>query len=55
MIVVRDREAGNIIEVVASVDEGERIIEQYEAIDKIEGIYEPNFYEIAEIQITFSN
>lgn len=43
--IVRDREAGNIIEKVNSMKEGIELIEQFESEDKAEGIYEENFYE----------
>lgn len=49
MIVVRDREAGNIIDEVATFEEGLRLIQEYETRDIIECCYEPNFYEVAEI------
>lgn len=49
MIVVRDREAGNIIDVVLSIQEGEKLIAMYEEIDKREGLYSEDFYEVAEI------
>ena len=53
--VVRDRLAGNIIEQVNSIEEGEALICQYEESDKDEGIYEENFYEVAEIITTTQN
>lgn len=51
MIVVRDREAGNIIEIVKSVEAGKKLIEEYEEMDKRDGIYEENFYEVAEVKV----
>lgn len=48
-IVVRDREAGNIIEEVGSIAEGIGLIAKYEAEDLIDGTYEKDFYEVAEI------
>ncbi len=45
-IYVADREAGNIIEEVASIEEGLELIEKYEKKDKKEGIYTPNFYAV---------
>lgn len=48
--VTRDREAGNVIDEFATLKEAEAAIEQYEADDQAEGIYEPDFYEIAEIE-----
>ena len=44
----RDREAGNIIEYFSTKEEAEQAIEEYEKADKAEGIYEPDFYEVAE-------
>ena len=52
MIVVRDREAGNLIDEVKSIEEGETRIEEYEKKDKEEGTYEPDFYEVVEIKET---
>lgn len=49
MVVVRDKEAGNVITPVNSRREGEELIRLYEADDLIEGCYEPDFYEVAEI------
>ena len=48
MLVVRDKEAGNIITTVNTVAEGEALIELYEADDIANGVYEENFYEVAE-------
>lgn len=48
MFVVRDREAGNIIERVESRADGERLIADFEQIDRSEGVYTPDFYEVAE-------
>lgn len=50
MIVVRDREAGNIIEIVESVKAGQKLIEKYEEMDKRAGLYTSNFYEVAEVE-----
>lgn len=50
MIVVRDREAGNVIEIVESIEAGKKLIEKYEKDDQKEGIFERNFYEVAEIE-----
>ena len=48
--ITRDREAGNVIDEFATLAEAEAAIEKYEADDKEEGIYEPDFYEVAEIE-----
>lgn len=45
-IYVADKETGTIIEEVASIKEGLKLIEKYEKKDKKEGIYTPNFYDI---------
>lgn len=45
---VRDREAGNIIEIVNSLEEAEKLIANFEESDKNEGIYEEDFYEAVE-------
>lgn len=50
MLVVRDREAGYIITQVNSLVEGENLIEEFEANDKLNHEYTPNFYEVAEIE-----
>lgn len=47
--VVRDREAGNVIERVSSIEEGEALIAEYEEADRRDGTYTPDFYEVAEI------
>lgn len=49
MIVIRDRQAGNIIEQVKSYDEGEEVLSRFEAEDKAEGTYEEDFYEVANV------
>ena len=43
-----DRETGTIIDEVKSVNEGLKLIREYEAEDKAEGNYEPGFYEIVD-------
>jgi hypothetical protein len=47
--VTRDKEAGNIIEYFNTKEEAQQAIEDYERSDKIEGIYEADFYEVAEL------
>lgn len=44
--VVRDREAGNVIECVSSIEEGEALIEEYEEEDRKDGTFTPDFYEV---------
>ena len=48
--VTRDREAGNIIDEFATLAEAEAAINEYEEDDRRRGIYEPDFYEVAEIE-----
>lgn len=47
---VRDREAGNIIEYVSSLEEGKNLIKEFEMLDKMEMNYTPNFYEVIKIE-----
>ena len=47
MWVVRDREAGNVIDEFCTYEEAEKALEEYEKEDKGNGEYTPNFYEIA--------
>jgi len=49
VLVIRDREAGNIIEQVSSMEEGMELIQEFEEKDKAEGTFEEGFYEIAEV------
>ena len=46
MWVVCDRECGNIIEYTETLEEAELVVRDYEEIDKAEGNYTPDFYEI---------
>ena len=41
---VADTQTGNFIEEVGTLEEGKKLIEQYEADDKSKGTYEENFY-----------
>ena len=50
MFVVRDKEAGNIITEVPSIEVGCALIQLYEEDDIINDVFEPNFYEVAEIE-----
>lgn len=45
--VIRDRESGNIISTFETIEEAERCLQVYEQADKRDGIYTPDFYEIA--------
>lgn len=46
--IVRDAEAGNVIEEFDTMEEAETALEEYEAQDKAEGTYEEGFYEVVE-------
>ena len=46
--IIQDREAGNIITKVDTLEEAKRLLEAYETMDKEEGTYTPDFYEIVE-------
>lgn len=50
-LVVRDSLAGNIIEEVATLEEGKNLIKKFEEEDKEEDNYTPDFYEVAEVEI----
>lgn len=41
-----NRETGMFIEEVNSIEEGKELINKYEKIDKEEGTYEDNFYDV---------
>ena len=43
-----DNEAGNIIEHAETIEQAQQIIAEYEAADKKDGTYTPNFYSIRE-------
>ena len=47
---VRDREAGNEIDYYDSYEAAKEGLEMFEASDREEGIYEKDFYEVAEIE-----
>ena len=46
MYKIIDREAGNIIEQAETIKQAQEIIAEYEAADKRDGTYTPDFYEI---------
>lgn len=50
MYAIRDREAGNMIDIFYTLEEAEKAIEEYENDDMKEGVYTPDFYEIVEIK-----
>lgn len=45
---VADRQTGTFIEEIATIDEGLKLIRQYEEADKAEGTYEEDFYSIVD-------
>lgn len=46
---VIDRESGNLIEQVYSIEEGQDLIMEYEEQDKEDGVYVADFYEVVSI------
>lgn len=46
--IIRDREAGNIIECFDTYCEAETMLSKFEEMDRTEGIYTEDFYEIVE-------
>ncbi len=45
---VADRQTGTLIDEITTIDEGLELIRQYEKVDKAEGAYEEDFYEIVD-------
>ena len=48
-IVIRDREAGNVITEFDTVEEAKKELAKYEAQDKKDGSYTEDFYEIYDL------
>jgi DNA-directed RNA polymerase subunit RPC12/RpoP len=46
---IQDREAGNVIERNLTIHQAEKLLKPYEATDKKDGNYTPDFYEIKEV------
>ena len=46
--IIRDREAGNVIDEFEKLEEAEAALELYEEEDRINDCYTPDFYEIVE-------
>ena len=46
--IIRDREAGNKIDICDTLEEAEKQLKQFEEDDKKNGCYTPDFYEIVE-------
>lgn len=47
-IFVACRDTGEFIREVSSIEEAQKCIEEYEANDKRDGIYEPNYYDVVD-------
>lgn len=47
-----DRETGDIIDKVETVSEGKMLIALYEKEDKRNRVYQPNFYDVVDINRT---
>lgn len=50
MWIVRDRETGTGIDIFGTLEEAEKVLEQYEDDDIKEGVYTADFYEIVEVK-----
>ena len=46
MFQVRDRQSGNVIDAFDSLEAATYALNEYEEADKLDNIYEENFYEI---------
>lgn len=46
MFEIRDRQGGNFIDSFDSLEDATYALNEYEEADKLDGIYEENFYEI---------
>ena len=46
--IIRDRETGTFIDEFATYEEAQKELDRFEQIDKEEGNYTPDFYEIVE-------
>ena len=53
MYEIRDREAGNVIDVFDKLEDAKKEVEKYEQMDKEDGNFSNNFYEIKEIEGNF--
>ena len=51
--IIREREAGNIIDVFDTLEEAKKALKNYEEQDKAEGTYTEDFYEIVKIKVLF--
>lgn len=48
--IIQDREAGNFIDEFETLEEAEETVMDYERQDRYQGCYEPDFYEIVEVE-----
>lgn len=48
-VVIRDREAGNVITEFDTVEEAKKTLERYEQEDRKDGSYTEDFYEIYDL------
>ena len=48
---IRDREAGNVIETNLELKQANATVRLFEELDKKEGIFESNFYEVFEMGV----
>jgi hypothetical protein len=48
--IIQDREAGNIIEECETFEQAEEKIKEYERIDRKDGTYTQDFYEVVEVE-----
>ena len=51
--IIREREAGNIIDEFNTLEEAEKALASYEKKDRVDGTYTEDFYEVAEIKVLF--
>lgn len=47
---IQDKETGTRIDIFGTLEEAEKVLEQYEDDDIKEGVYTANFYEIVEVK-----
>lgn len=50
MYAIQDKETGTRIDIFDTLEEAERALKEYENDDVKEGVYTPDFYEIAEVK-----
>jgi len=55
LYLVQDREAGNVIVNHCTLAEAENYVKEFEDMDKAEGSYIPDFYEIKEMETEEEN